>query len=221
MFQCVETSPVGSVKRNTVVFNLTVRVHGCNHIPTPTARVFCKWKLLSPISSSFASPSKRKKKHAFAGKTHVQEVSSSHQVTWDHLVTLPECIMRLEPKTKMLKSCILRLSIRQVNRQSHVGYTRLGIVTIDIAEYAGSNEILKTFLLEESHFNSTINVSIKAEQISGDILFRQKPSTGATMNTSISCSGSNMSPSNVTSSTTIPTSMNTNTTTNAASFVIL
>jgi len=91
---------------------------------------------------------------------------------------MSECAMKLEKGTKSLTSCILRLSVRQVDVQNVSGFLRLGVVNIDLAEYAGSNETKRTYLLEHSRFNSTVNVTIRTDQIRGDVMFRRKNTPG-------------------------------------------
>ncbi|KAG3099348.1 hypothetical protein PC122_g3589 [Phytophthora cactorum] len=100
--------------------------------------------------------------------------SISTLVVWDAPLTITNCILKLEPRTKTLKRCNLRISIRQLAHASAGGYTRLGVITVDLAEYLGGNKITRSFLLEDSRLNSTLNITIHNEQVRGDVMFRWK-----------------------------------------------
>lgn len=111
-----------------VVFDIHAVIHACSNIPHPDAQVYCKWKL---ATATFLH----------SGVTETCGVLSANRVVWDAPVTITNCTLRLEPKTKTLKSCNLRLSIRQVAPASAGGYTRLGVVNVDLAEYLGGSKV--------------------------------------------------------------------------------
>ncbi|KAG2838435.1 hypothetical protein PC112_g4479 [Phytophthora cactorum] len=108
------------------------------------------------------------------GITETCGVLTANRVVWDAPLTITNCILKLEPRTKTLKRCNLRISIRQLAHASAGGYTRLGVITVDLAEYLGGNKITRSFLLEDSRLNSTLNITIHNEQVRGDVMFRWK-----------------------------------------------
>ncbi|DAZ93674.1 TPA: hypothetical protein N0F65_008182 [Lagenidium giganteum] len=143
-----------------VAFDVAVQLHGCSNIPHPRTRVYCKWKLQSVGGRVF-------------GLTDSCEVTSANQVVWDHTFDLRECVMKMVPQSKIVKPCVLRLSVRQENRGVTQAYKRLGVVNIDLAEFAGCGDTPRTYLLEESRLNSTLSVTIRADQVKGDVMFRR------------------------------------------------
>ncbi|KAF1334264.1 Ras family gtpase, partial [Globisporangium splendens] len=110
-----------------VVFDMHIVVHSCSNIPHPGARIYWKWKL---------PPASR-------GLSESQEVTVENAVTWNSEVAIPNCVFKLDDETKVLKSSLLRLSIRQETRPTGGmnGYLRLGVVHIDLAEYTGVSEV--------------------------------------------------------------------------------
>lgn len=121
-----------------VAFHFRAVVHSCSNVPhDPHTRVFFKWKLVNGTSTSLASCS---------GVSVAREVSSSNVVAWDDddsELKLSECELKLTPDTTVLQSRVLRLSIRQETRSrgGGAGYVRLGLVHIELAEYAGLAEV--------------------------------------------------------------------------------
>lgn len=111
-----------------VVFDISLVIHGCSNIPHPDAQVYCKWKL---TSATFVH----------SGITETCGVLSANRVVWDAPLTITTCTLKLEPRTKTLKTCNLRISIRQLAHTAGGGYTHLGIVTVDLAEYLGGNKV--------------------------------------------------------------------------------
>ncbi|KAJ0410427.1 hypothetical protein P43SY_002759 [Pythium insidiosum] len=153
--------PVADARR--VVFDVRVVVHGCSNVPhQPNARVFCKWKLLAPHGG------------ATAGVIPPADVTRSNLVLWDAVLDLSGLTMKLNKATQTVRPCVLRLSVRQESRASMKGYVRLGVVHVDVGEFAGQPVGERTFLLEKSRLNSTLSVTVQAAQIGGDVMFRRR-----------------------------------------------
>jgi hypothetical protein len=117
----------GKDTSHQVVFDIQLVIHACSNIPHPDAQVYCKWKL---ASATFVH----------SGTTETCGVLSANRIVWDAPVTVANCILKLEPKTKTLKPCNLRISVRQLSNTAG-GYNRLGVVTVDLAEYLGGGKV--------------------------------------------------------------------------------
>lgn len=84
--------------------------------------------------------------------------------------------MSANASTGVLDPCFLRISIRKEMKGGR-SYYKLGFIDLNLAEYAGSGEISRRFLLEgydQRHRldNSMLLVSLKMHMLSGDILFK-------------------------------------------------
>ncbi|GMF38523.1 unnamed protein product [Phytophthora lilii] len=90
----------GKDASHEVVFNVSLVIHRCSNIPHPDAQVYCKWKLASSTL-------------VHSGVTETCGVLNANRVVWDAPVTITNCIFRLDPKTKVLKSVPEQAPLRQ------------------------------------------------------------------------------------------------------------
>lgn len=84
--------------------------------------------------------------------------------------------MSANASTGVLDPCQLRISIRKEMKGGR-SYYKLGFIDLNLAEYAGSGETSRRFLLEgyDSRHrldNSLLRVGIKLHMVSGDIVFK-------------------------------------------------
>ncbi|GLD95420.1 hypothetical protein PINS_up004064 [Pythium insidiosum] len=133
-----------------VVFDVRITVHGCSNVPhQPNARVYCKWKLLGAPTGAPST----------VGVIPPADVTRSNLVLWDASLELSGVVMRLSKATQTVKPCVLRLSVRQESRSAMTtAFVRLGVVHVDLGEFAGHPATERTFLLERSRLNSTLSV---------------------------------------------------------------
>lgn len=99
----------------------------------------------------------------------------NHRVEWNRSFEFP-CKMSANASTGVLDPCQLRISIRKEMKGGR-SYYKLGFIDLNLAEYAGSGETSRRFLLEgyDSRHrldNSMLRVSIKLHMVSGDIVFK-------------------------------------------------
>ncbi|XP_041371053.1 protein FAM102B-like isoform X2 [Gigantopelta aegis] len=104
-----------------------------------------------------------------------REEVSNNRVRWNAKFSFP-CKMTASAITGVLENCICRISVRKEVRGGH-SYQRLGFADIDLAEFAGSGQQCRRYLLEgydtkHRQDNSTLKVLIEVSLISGDPVFK-------------------------------------------------
>ena len=144
-------------KQKKLVFQTCITVHECTNIPQSLGRVYCKWKTQSQSKLAGVTPA-------------VKVVGTTAK--WDFTFTMHACELGASSKTNVVSDYFVRLSIRQESTTNVKGFVRLGVVNINLAEYAGKHAITRRYLLSESSFNSTVHVSVKTTQLDGDPLFK-------------------------------------------------
>ncbi|KND04707.1 uncharacterized protein SPPG_00416 [Spizellomyces punctatus DAOM BR117] len=141
-------------KSRKVKFEATCHVHDLTNLPYVSGLYFVKWKL--------------KNGGSYEGLTH-KVVVKEHVASWD-------CTFRLEPtmiigKDGVLLPCELILYIRQsVNAGKST--EDIGMVSINLAEYAASRSTSRRYLLQESRVNSIIKVTIEMKLVKGDPVYK-------------------------------------------------
>ncbi|KAI8917583.1 EEIG1/EHBP1 N-terminal domain-containing protein, partial [Powellomyces hirtus] len=129
-------------KSRKVKFEASCFVHDLSNLPYVSGLYFVKWKL--------------KNGGSFEGST-AKAVVKDHTVTWD-------ISFRFEPqmvigKDGVLQPCELVLFVKQtVNAGKST--EDVGMITINLAEYANSKSTCRRYLLQESRVNSILKVTI-------------------------------------------------------------
>ncbi|CAK4613956.1 hypothetical protein LEN26_015274 [Aphanomyces euteiches] len=147
---------------SAVVFDVHVTVHACSNIPHSHGRVFGVWKFTGR-----------------RGLSSMERVGKDHNVVWapPWCISLPSIEFPLT--NQVMASQSVRFSIRQEKNNSTNGYTRLGVVVVDLAEYVGGEETSRRFLLDKSRVNCTLHMTIASTQRQGDVLFKRRESNQA------------------------------------------
>ncbi|XP_046562107.1 protein FAM102B-like isoform X1 [Haliotis rubra] len=104
-----------------------------------------------------------------------RETVRNNSVKWNSKFPFT-CKMMANATTGLLESCICRVSVRMEVRGGR-SHQKLGFVDLNLAEFAGSGQQTRRFLLEgydDKHRvdNSTLTVSIEMLLISGDPVFK-------------------------------------------------
>ncbi|CAE7213297.1 unnamed protein product [Rhizoctonia solani] len=103
------------------------------------------------------------------GKTPTVAISD-HTVRWDELVEMAVS-MGIAKDTKGLLPADFKLTVEQVP-QSHEQLVKpraaLGVVRLNLAEYAGKGLVTRRYLLRESKTNATLKLSIEVKWLSGE-----------------------------------------------------
>lgn len=142
-----------------VVFQVTITVHECTNIPQSRGKVYCKWKT--------------QPKTKLEGYSSLTAITDDCRAKWDYQLVIAECDMEVNPETNIVKNYYIRLSIRQESLTDPKGFARIGIVKINLAEYVGQQPLTRRYLLEDSSFNSTVQVTVKTLQLGGDPMFKR------------------------------------------------
>ncbi|KDN39794.1 hypothetical protein RSAG8_08586, partial [Rhizoctonia solani AG-8 WAC10335] len=95
---------------------------------------------------------------------------SDHTVRWDELVEMA-VPMGIAKETKGLLPADFKLTVEQVP-QSHEQLLKpraaLGVVRLNLAEYAGKGPVTRRYLLRESKTNATLKLTIDVKWLSGE-----------------------------------------------------
>jgi hypothetical protein len=145
--------------RRELTFHISLTIHELTHVPAGYRTLYAKWK----TSGNTA--------HACTGKHRI----SDNTVTWEDTFEF-DCELTVNNATNVMDSCPVRISIRQDTR-SCSGFDRIGVAVIDLSEYAGNWKKTRRYLLQSSSFNSTLKVTVQTRQLSGDPLFKTRPTT--------------------------------------------
>jgi hypothetical protein len=135
-------------------FKIELCIHELTHIPAPNGTLFVKWKTPGGMIS---------------GETRRQRIQD-HTVRWTETFEF-DCTVTVDNASNVVDSCPIRISIRQ-ETTSAAGFERIGVVTVDMAEYVSSRESTRRYLLEMSNLNSNLKISVRCQQTSGDPMFK-------------------------------------------------
>lgn len=110
----------------------------------------------------------------FTETTNWSDVQN-HTVIWKKKFVF-QCKMSANPATGILESCVLRISIRKESKGGK-GAVKVGLVDLNLAEFAGSNHTTRHCLLEPYQEknrldNSLLKVIIGLHLLSGDPCFK-------------------------------------------------
>jgi len=152
-------------KKRRLTFEVGLVVHELSHIPFAAGDVFVKWKLPGSMGRSGSS-----------GLTEAVRIRDDHTARWGKRFPAFNVTLSVDDATNMLDPLILRLSVR-VNTTASMKHTRLGVVLLDLAEYAGTAKTCRKCLLQESDVNSSLRVTVYMEQKKGDPMFRSRAPT--------------------------------------------
>ncbi|CAE6473327.1 hypothetical protein ACGC1H_006350 [Rhizoctonia solani] len=102
------------------------------------------------------------------GRTHTVAISD-HTVRWDELVEMAVPI-GIAKETKGLLPADLKLTVEQVPQSHELVKPRaaLGVVRLNLAEYAGKGPVTRRYLLRESKTNATLKLTIEVKWLSGE-----------------------------------------------------
>ncbi|KAJ1301108.1 hypothetical protein OPQ81_003524 [Rhizoctonia solani] len=94
---------------------------------------------------------------------------ADHTVRWDELVEMA-VPMGISKDTRGLMPADLKLTIEQVPQSHELVKPRaaLGIVRLNLAEYAGKGPVTRRYLLRESKTNATLKLTIEVKWLSGE-----------------------------------------------------
>ncbi|CUA68657.1 hypothetical protein RSOLAG22IIIB_08032 [Rhizoctonia solani] len=94
---------------------------------------------------------------------------SDHTVRWDEIVEMA-VPMGVAKETKGLLPADLKLTVEQVPQSHELVKPRaaLGVVRLNLAEYAGKGPVTRRYLLRESKTNATLKLTIDVKWLSGE-----------------------------------------------------
>ncbi|RKP36042.1 EEIG1/EHBP1 N-terminal domain-containing protein, partial [Dimargaris cristalligena] len=140
-------------KSRKVTFKVHIELLELINIPLVSGIFYAKWKLKNGVSAS--------------GCTSRAPISE-HRVEWDHIIS--KQMELVVGKDGVLSPCELHLAIKQVMNQEKP--RNLGVLVLNLAEYAKEGEVTRRYLLQESKSNSTLKITIRMDQIEGDVPFK-------------------------------------------------
>nr|XP_039269401.1 protein FAM102B-like isoform X1 [Styela clava] len=141
-------------------FQVTLHLEELCSVPFVTGTIYCKVRLRD--GGSFTDNTKR---------ADVQD----HSVTWKSKFQF-QCKMSADPTTGVLESCTLRISVRKELKGGKAS-AKVGLVDLNLAEFAGSNHTPRHCLLEAYQDknrldNSLLKVIVGMHLLSGDPCFK-------------------------------------------------
>ncbi|CAE6501291.1 unnamed protein product [Rhizoctonia solani] len=94
---------------------------------------------------------------------------ADHTVRWDELVEMA-VPMGIAKETKGLMPADLKLTVEHVPQSNELVKPRaaLGVVRLNLAEYAGKGPVTRRYLLRESKTNATLKLTIEVKWLSGE-----------------------------------------------------
>ncbi|XP_049953286.1 protein FAM102A isoform X3 [Schistocerca serialis cubense] len=147
-------------KKKYYKFQVEICLEELTAVPFVSAVLFAKVRLLD--GGSFTETSSREEVH-------------EHTVRWGASFEFV-CKMSANASTGVLDPCVLRVSVRKEVKGGR-SFQKLGFCDLNLAEFAGSGETTRRYLLEgydtrHRQDNSMLRVSVKMNMLSGDILFK-------------------------------------------------
>lgn len=157
---CVATMAFMMKKKKYYKFQVEICLEELTAVPFVSAVLFAKVRLLD--GGSFTETSSREEVH-------------EHTVRWGASFEFV-CKMSANASTGVLDPCVLRVSVRKEVKGGR-SFQKLGFCDLNLAEFAGSGETTRRYLLEgydtrHRQDNSMLRVSVKMNMLSGDILFK-------------------------------------------------
>lgn len=147
-------------KKRRLTFEVKLVIHELSHIPLSAGDVFVKWKLPGVRGGAY-------------GFTEPVPIGADHRAVWGTKFPPFNVTLSVDDDTNLLDSLVLRLSVR-MNTTASAAHTRLGIVELDLAEYAGTAKTSRKCLLDKSDINSSLRITMYMEQKKGDPMFRSR-----------------------------------------------
>lgn len=92
-----------------------------------------------------------------------------HKVVWNHATTVQDIRMTIG-RNNILQSQNITLQVFHEYPQNKEKIL-LGIVTLNLAEYAGMESVTRRYLMQNSKVNSTVKVTISMRQTGGDYYY--------------------------------------------------
>ncbi|CAO3697915.1 unnamed protein product [Rhizopus microsporus] len=125
-------------KSRKVPFEVSIIIRDLVNIPLVSGYYYVSWKLKHATHTGGSTPS-----------VHIKD----HQVTWNYPInTMSKLVI---DKHQVLSDCELKLEIYQK------GGIKIGTLSINLSEYAGSGVITERYLLQDCKFNSTIKLTLR------------------------------------------------------------
>ncbi|XP_075792763.1 EEIG family member 2 isoform X2 [Pelodiscus sinensis] len=155
------------MKKKKFKFRVELELDELSSVPFVNGILFCKVRLQD--GGSFSGESSR-------------EVVQANSVHWKKKF-LFMCKMSASVTTGILDPCICRVSVRK-ELKGGKAYAKLGFADLNLAEFAGSGNTTRRYLLEgydtknTRQDNSILKVLISMQLMSGDPCFKTSPSTG-------------------------------------------
>lgn len=148
------------MKKKRYTFTVELIVEDLNAVPFVNAVLFVKVRLLD--GKNFC-------------ETSTREEVKNHSVKWGARFEFV-CKMSANASTGVLDPCNLRISVRKESKGGR-SYQKLGFTDLNLAEFAGSGQIMHQCILEgydskHRQDNSVLRVKIRMNMLSGDILFK-------------------------------------------------
>lgn len=149
------------MKKKKFKFDVTLSIQELNNVPFVTGALFCKARLLT--GGDFSSQTQRAN-------------IASHSVKWGSSFNF-SCKLSSAPGTGILETCMCRVSVRKEIKGGK-SHEKLGYVDVNLAEYAGSGEVSRRYILEgyegKTHRqdNSILKINALMTLTSGDPLFK-------------------------------------------------
>ncbi|EQC42075.1 hypothetical protein SDRG_00917 [Saprolegnia diclina VS20] len=143
-------------RRPRIAVDVDLQVEGCYNLPESHSR---------PISCAWTYDDGR---HGTSPSVAVVEQCAKWP-SWR--ISLPRCELPVSRDAVVTSRCV-RLSVRQ-ETSSRRRHTRLGVVSIDVADFVGRfGTSSRRYLLQNASLNSTLHVLVHTKQVDGDVLLK-------------------------------------------------
>ncbi|KAI5814751.1 N-terminal C2 in EEIG1 and EHBP1 proteins-domain-containing protein [Pyronema omphalodes] len=150
-------------KNRRAKFDLELQLHDLNNVPLVSGHAYIKWHIEGNTRADCRGRTKR-------------EPIKDHKVLWNYTAKIPTLRITIG-KGNMLSDLNLIMEVHQEygDRERIL----LGIVRVNLAEYAGLEKETRRYLMQDSKINSTVKVGIEMHQIGGDTNYQAPQLKGA------------------------------------------
>ncbi|KAL2917499.1 hypothetical protein HK105_202780 [Polyrhizophydium stewartii] len=132
-------------------FHVRCTLHELSNLPYVSGTAHARWRLLARLPERGQTP---------------RVTVKDHQVVWNTDIDF-EVTSIIGKDDGVLQPTELRISIKQETNGARA-IEKLGVVIVDLAEFASQGRVTKRVLLQETKLNSVLKITIEMELIKGD-----------------------------------------------------
>jgi len=141
-----------------------IQIHDLNNVPLVSGHAYIKWHIEGLMRADCRSRTTR-------------EPIKEHKVIWGYEHSIQGLRLNIGKGSVLQESHI----VLEVHQEYSGGRERilLGVVRLNLAEYAGLEGKTRRYLMQDSKINSTVKIGIEMHQVGGDPNFSTPPLKGA------------------------------------------